>query len=193
MRQRLQYLTFRSRILWGLVAAILVGIGAYYWRCGCLVADPIEVYQPARDREAVERLFEQNWYWLINVPYEAAMRVFAEDLDKAVSPMERKKPDAFKWLVFRQGGVLQGFTAYYVKSPGVGRIVFLAVDEHARGKGCASRLIQRALNALSEAGCKTILILVRIENFRAQNLYRKFGFEAVKTDETFMYMERHSG
>ena len=179
----------------GLLAAVIVALvsfGAcrYY---GCAGEDAIQQYQPARDRYALEQIFEQNWYWLINVPYKEALVSFSEDLDKAVSVTERQKPDALQWLVFREDGVVKGFAAYYIKNPGIGKILFLAVDARYRGHGAAQRLIQRSLEALSAAGCKMIEIVVRVENFRAQNLYRKVGFETVKTDEIFMYMERHGG
>lgn len=185
----------RRTIFRGLLAAVvlaLVGFGACrYYRC--TGEDPIQVYQPARDRYALEQIFEQNWYWLINVPYKEALASFTDDLDKAVSVTERQKPDARQWIIFREDGIVKGFAVYYIKKPGVGKILFLAVDERYRGHGAAQRLIKRALDALSAAGCGVIEIIVRVENFRAQNLYRKVGFETVNTDETFMYMERHGG
>jgi ribosomal protein S18 acetylase RimI-like enzyme len=190
MTQGMRRTIFRS--LFAAVVLALVSLGAcrYY---GCMGEDAIQQYQPAQDRYAVEQIFEQNWYWLINVPYKEALASFTEDLDKVTSLYERQKPDVRQWIVFKEDGTVKGFAVYYIKKPGIGKILFLAVDERYRGHGLAQRLIQRAMEALEKAGCKTIEIVVRVENFRAQNLYRKVGFETVKTDETFMYMERYRG
>lgn len=166
---------------------VLVGIGVHRYYGSS--AESIQHYLPSRDRDEVSRIFEQNWYWLINVPYKAALASFAKDLDRAESVEEKKKADALEWVVFREDGVAKGFIAYFIKAPAVGKILFLAVDAKYRGHGCALRLINHAISVLEKAGCKKIEILVRIENFRAQNLYRKVGFEVVKTDSTFMYME----
>lgn len=175
------------------ILAVLGGIGFYQYYGNGITIDPIEAYQPARDRYDVERLFAQNWFWLINIPYEDALASFGKDLDKVSSVTEQQKPEAYRWIVYREGGVVKGFCTYYIKSPTVGRILFLAVGEKYRGHGCAQQLMQYAISALERAGAKTIRILVRIENFRAQNLYRKLGFEAVKTADEFIYMERYGG
>lgn len=183
------------KIFYGLLAGVLLvgGFGLYrYYGTGAGI-DPIQTYQPAQDRYALDQLFAQNWYWLINIPYKDALVSFGEDLDKAESVTERQKPESRQWLVYREDKIVKGFCAYYIKKPTIGKILFLAVGEQYRGHGIAERLIQRAISALERAGCKTIEIVVRVENFRAQNLYRKVGFETVKTDDTFMYMERYGG
>lgn len=186
----------KRKVIYGTLTAVLLvlaGFGLYRYYGSGIGVDPIQKYEPARDRPALEQIFAQNWYWLINIPYKEALVSFGEDLDKVESISEQQKPDALQWRIFREGGVIKGFCAYYIKKPGVGKILFLAVDEKYRGRGAAQRLIERAIGALERAGCKTIEIVVRVENFRAQNLYRKVGFETVKTDDTFMYMERYGG
>jgi ribosomal-protein-alanine N-acetyltransferase len=58
-------------------------------------------------------------------------------------------------------------------------IATLAVRESCRRLGVGRRLLARALLECVQQGAKTALLEVRAGNAAAQNLYQRFGFEAV--------------
>lgn len=183
-----------ARLIKWLIAAfagVLIFGGGYWYFVGR--NDAVIDYLPERDRSALEAIFEQNYYWLINLPYKEALDDFGHDLDGAENRNGTDKTVTYRWLVYREKGIVKGFATYFFKPGDIGRILFLAVDEKFRGAGCAKRLMQRAIEKLEQGGAKVIEITVRTENYRAQNLYRKLGFVTVRAEEEFIYMERRRG
>lgn len=169
-------------------AGLLILGGGYWYFVGRNNA--VQDYLPARDRSALEAIFEQNYYWMINIPYKEALEDFGHDLDGVEHKNGGDKTSTYHWLVYRENGVVKGFATYFFKPGDIGKILFLAVDEKFRGAGCAKRLMQRTIERLEQGGAKVIEIVVRTENYRAQNLYRKLGFVTAGVEEEFVHMER---
>ena len=56
-------------------------------------------------------------------------------------------------------------------------ITFLAVVPKEQGQGIGSHLVQTVLDLAKSADLKTVTLEVRVENRKAQELYRRLGFE----------------
>ncbi len=59
------------------------------------------------------------------------------------------------------------------------KIMSFAVKSKYRGFGVGKALLSEAIRRCKERGKKKITLEVRVSNFRAQTLYKKFGFEIV--------------
>ena len=93
--------------------------------------------------------------------------------------------------VLREKEKFVGFTAYYMKEPGFGFLLFLAVNPEFRGKekGYAEKLLKYALGKLKEVGAHYVQLCTRIDNERAQRLYRRVGFYEISKDDGFVYFQ----
>lgn len=63
-----------------------------------------------------------------------------------------------------------------------GIIEDVVVDESARGRGVASKLMQRAIDNARENGVSKIELTSRPTRIAANKMYRKFGFEVRDTN-----------
>ncbi|OGS20653.1 MAG: ribosomal-protein-alanine N-acetyltransferase [Elusimicrobia bacterium RIFOXYA2_FULL_40_6] len=59
-----------------------------------------------------------------------------------------------------------------------GNIVNIAVKKNRRKEGIASRLLEHILGVAAQKNITNVYLEVRSKNLPAQNLYKKFGFEA---------------
>lgn len=55
-------------------------------------------------------------------------------------------------------------------------IVHFMVDPDYQKEGIGSKLLTKAIAYAKEQGCQTMTLEVKADNFKARNLYRKFGF-----------------
>jgi ribosomal-protein-alanine N-acetyltransferase len=53
------------------------------------------------------------------------------------------------------------------------------VRPDARGRRVGDALLRWCIEEARAAGCERMLLEVRVSNFVAQNLYRKYGFEVI--------------
>jgi ribosomal-protein-alanine N-acetyltransferase len=58
-------------------------------------------------------------------------------------------------------------------------VLTLAVDEKRWGQGVGSALLTDLLDEAARKECREMFLEVRADNSRAQDLYRRFGFEDV--------------
>lgn len=63
----------------------------------------------------------------------------------------------------------------------IGHIKDIAVHPDYRGRGVGSMLLERALVRLAGEGTQTAKLEVRASNDPAQSLYRRFGFDPLRT------------
>lgn len=167
-----------------LLVLMLAGAASYYY---WIFSRPGEVvdYDADRDRSSLEAIFHQNWYWLDVRPHSEAFDSFKEHLNK----VDMGAPDAMWWKVYREHGMTTGFVAFYMLSPGRGKVLFLAVDHVHRARGQANALMNSAMNELKLRGAKVVELVTKVNNYRAQNLYNKLGFKVVKVEEGHFYFE----
>lgn len=82
------------------------------------------------------------------------------------------------YVVAEDGGGIAGYAGLMAVS-GEGDVQTIAVAPGHQGTGLGGRLLSELLDHAVAAGCRDVLLEVRIDNTRAQRLYRRFGFEPV--------------
>lgn len=82
------------------------------------------------------------------------------------------------YLVAQLEGQLVGFGGMWLVVEEA-HITTLAVDPPFRGLGIGERLLNALLSIAVERGMERATLEVRVGNLVAQNLYRKYGFQAV--------------
>ena len=82
------------------------------------------------------------------------------------------------WAVRERSGDLTGYICFW-RVVDETHILNLAVKNHYRRKGIASKILQFAISYWKKDGVKTVLLEVRRSNMAAQELYKKFGFSVI--------------
>jgi hypothetical protein len=139
---------------------------------------------------------------LLEAHAEAKYRSFRDEIDANVFPClgesagcqrlmrEIVRKDGFlpaaTWLAVFDGpgegpgrlcGTIQGIHS----RAGVGAVQNLGIIPAHRGRGVGTCLLFRALRGFRQSGMKRVLLEVTAENDGAIRLYRRLGFETVKT------------
>jgi dTDP-4-amino-4,6-dideoxy-D-galactose acyltransferase len=75
-----------------------------------------------------------------------------------------------------------------------GRIVLIATDERARGRGIGRALVHGALTKLAASGAETVRVKTQASNIAALNLYERSGFAIAASELTYSWAsnEGHS-
>lgn len=61
----------------------------------------------------------------------------------------------------------------------------LAVEPEMQGQKIASKLLNNLILELQKQKCKNLLLEVRKSNYKAQNLYKKFGFKTISIRKNY--------
>ena len=141
-------------------------------------------YESARDKQDIINLMKKNWYWLISSPDYSAEYMLDNQIP---SHREPRYKGALRVKVLRDSKNLLGFTAYYKLNFYEGRVLFLAVDETQRGKGYGELLMRHALSELKKLGSYKICLDTRVDNLKAQSLYKRIGFIEESRDDAFVH------
>jgi len=80
------------------------------------------------------------------------------------------------YLVAEDNGVVTGYGGLMAQSGGQADVLTLAVAEDRWGEGIGSALLDGLLAEADRRGCTEIFLEVRVDNDRAQRLYRRRGF-----------------
>lgn len=82
-----------------------------------------------------------------------------------------------------KGGEMLGFAEFQVMDAeaGIARLNGITIREGARGKGYARELMDGAIKKIRENGYKKIILLVKVENKTAKELYRGLDFKKTGT------------
>ncbi|MBE6054373.1 MAG: ribosomal-protein-alanine N-acetyltransferase [Clostridium sartagoforme] len=82
-----------------------------------------------------------------------------------------------KYIVARDeiNDLVIGFVGIWIVV-GEGDITNIAVHPDYRGTGVGNELLSSLINLCSDLNCSLINLEVRESNYKAQNLYKKFGF-----------------
>lgn len=171
-----------------LASLLMIGGGAvYYYYHTQSPKQPIYEYEAARDKEDIQKLFDNNWYWLISSD------------DYSVNFMlDRRAPNQYnpryfgklQIQVMRVNNEFVGFVAYYMKNFYLGQLLFIAVKQDQRGKGYAKVLMNYALEQLKEMGATKVKLVTRPTNLSAIAVYNKTGFTEINRDDEFVYFEK---
>ena len=124
----------------------------------------------AADAAALERL-EQRVFSITNYPL--SRRAFYYHI-----------PRNLLLVAQTRDGVIAGYILLLTsrKTP---KIYSLATSPDFRNMGIATMLLDQALKELAEHGCEQVTLEVRCDSGGAVSLYRRFGFEIVKTIAAF--------
>ena len=85
-------------------------------------------------------------------------------------------PASRYYIVADDDGVIAGYGGLLAQPGGQADVLTLAVAEHRWGEGIGGALLDGLLTEAGRRGCMEIFLEVRVDNERAQRLYRRRGF-----------------
>jgi ribosomal-protein-alanine N-acetyltransferase len=83
------------------------------------------------------------------------------------------------YLVAADGGVIAGYAGMLAPGRGQADVLTVGVAEDRWGEGIGSALLESLLAEAGRRGCTEVFLEVRVDNDRAQRLYRRHGFAGV--------------
>jgi ribosomal protein S18 acetylase RimI-like enzyme len=135
---------------------------------------PIYDFDDSRDTQDILKVFDRDRYWLLSSEdYSPEFMLKHRAPNQELQYMGR-----LKIKVYRENDTFIGFTAYYLKNPETGCILFFAINPEFRGKekGYAEKLMKYALGQIKKLGAQQVQLYVRSDNKRAQGFYKRIGF-----------------
>ena len=88
-------------------------------------------------------------------------------------------PASRYYIVAVDDGVIAGYGGLLAPRGGQADVLTLAVAGHRWGEGIGGALLDELLTEAGRRGCAEIFLEVRVDNDRAQRLYRRHGFDVV--------------
>lgn len=167
-----------------ILVLIVLGFGIYMYRSQ---QGPIYDFDDARDTQDILKIFDRDRYWLLS-----SEDYSPEFMLKKRSPsQEMQYMGRLKIKVYREQNQLVGFTAYYMKTPELGCLLFLAINPEFRGKekGYGEKLMRYALDQMKKMGATHVQLYVRIDNERAQKLYKRIGYYETSRTAAGLYLQ----
>ncbi|HWG13660.1 MAG TPA: ribosomal protein S18-alanine N-acetyltransferase [Streptosporangiaceae bacterium] len=112
------------------------------------------------------------------------------DLERTLFPDDAWSPGMFAeelamqghgrhYVAAEEGNALVGYAGMMLPGGRQAEVLTLAVDERHWGQGIGSALLTDLLDEAARRDCREVFLEVRADNPRAQDLYRRFGFEHV--------------
>ncbi|MDR6556055.1 ribosomal-protein-alanine N-acetyltransferase [Arthrobacter pascens] len=111
--------------------------------------------------------------------HELEVRLFPVDawpLEMFVSELEQ--PETRRYLVAEARGGIVGYAGVMCIEP-VADVQTIAVVPEYEGRGIGTALLTELISEARRRGAADVLLEVRADNPRAQQLYRRFGFEQI--------------
>jgi ribosomal protein S18 acetylase RimI-like enzyme len=150
----------------------------------------IKEYNHEKDFDKILKIIDDNFFWLFSgfSKEKAIADISKTFIEKKILVNETNKYSDYNIQVLHFNNELAGFITYYKFIDKIGRILFLCIDEKYRRFGFAKILLEKAIKDLFENNkdIERIFLLTRLENIKAQNLYKKFGFIETERDENLM-------
>ena len=88
-------------------------------------------------------------------------------------------PASRYYIVADDNGVIAGYGGLLAQRGGPADVLTLAVAAHRWGEGIGTALLDGLLSEAARRGCREIFLEVRVDNDRAQRLYRRRGFTGI--------------
>ena len=112
------------------------------------------------------------------------------DLERTLFPDDAWSPGMFAeelamqghgrhYVAAEEGKTLVGYAGMMLPGGRQAEVLTIAVDERQWGQGIGSALLTNLLDEAGRHDCSEVFLEVRADNPRAQDLYRRFGFEHV--------------
>jgi len=83
------------------------------------------------------------------------------------------------YLVAADGGVIAGYAGMLAAGGGQADVLTVGVAHGRWGEGIGAALVESLLAEARRRGCTEVFLEVRVDNDRAQRLYRRHGFGGV--------------
>jgi [ribosomal protein S18]-alanine N-acetyltransferase len=83
------------------------------------------------------------------------------------------------YLVAADGGVIAGYAGMLAPGGGQADVLTVGVAQDRWGEGIGAALVEHLLAEAGRRGCTEVFLEVRVDNDRAQRLYRRYGFDRV--------------
>ena len=91
---------------------------------------------------------------------------------------ELSQPQTRRYLVVEVDGGIVGYAGLMCIPP-IADVQTIAVVPECEGKGLGSAMLTELIAEAGRRGAENVLLEVRADNPRAQQLYRRFGFEQI--------------
>ncbi|WP_255768194.1 ribosomal protein S18-alanine N-acetyltransferase [Pseudarthrobacter sulfonivorans] len=91
---------------------------------------------------------------------------------------ELSQPETRRYVVAESGGAIVGYAGLMCIEP-IADVQTIAVVPESEGKGIGSALLTRLIDEARRRRAADVLLEVREDNPRAQQLYVRFGFEQI--------------
>ena len=85
------------------------------------------------------------------------------------------EPSGRYYLVAEENGLLTGYAGLLAPGGGQADVLTLAVVEERWGEGIGAALLEGLLAEAGRRGCTEVFLEVRVDNDRAQRVYRRHG------------------
>lgn len=173
----------KSSLIIGIIGICFV---ISHYHCKAYNSSAVESFSYERDARDVTALFKEDYAWLSTRSFDAA---FVDWTLRTHSPNEYE-PEYQGMMnidVIREKNQVAGFVTYYLLSPIVGRILFLEVGKDFRCKGYGEVLVRHAIQHFFKQGISLVQLLTRDNNYPAQKLYTRVGFQEISRSEGFIY------
>jgi ribosomal protein S18 acetylase RimI-like enzyme len=147
----------------------------------------IKEYNHEKDFDKILTIIDKNFFWLFSgFSKETAIADITKTfIEKKILVKETNKYSDYTIKVLYCDDDLAGFVTYYKFFDQIGRVLFLCVDEKYRRFGFAKKLLENSIEDLFNKNIDKVFLITRLENVKAQNLYKKFGFMETERDENF--------
>ncbi len=134
---------------------------------------------------SVEVTLRPMRWWDIEPVMELELRLFPEDAwshGMYWSELAEAHPGGSRHytVATTPEGAIVGY-AGLMEIAGEGDVQTIAVDERCQGAGIGAALLTDLVTTAARRGCAELLLEVRLDNLRAQQLYERFGFEQATT------------
>jgi [ribosomal protein S18]-alanine N-acetyltransferase len=83
------------------------------------------------------------------------------------------------YLVAAEDGVIAGYAGLLAPGGGQADVLTVGVAQDRWGEGIGAALVERLLAEAGRRGCTEVFLEVRVDNARAQHLYRRYGFAGI--------------
>lgn len=175
-----------KKLILFVVLVVSIGLGYYFWSKPSNDSLKIVDFNFERDAQAIDALFHKgdNFYWMIAGNPEYSVQFM---LKHATSSQDEKRHDLILKSAMLDGNLV-GFLAYHSKSVHVWRLLFLIVDQDFRKRGIAKKLLHFAVTDMIAHGALKITLFTRNNNFKAQALYKNFGFKVIDSDSIGVWL-----
>ena len=88
-------------------------------------------------------------------------------------------PGSRYYIVVEDEGAIAGYGGLLAQRGGQADVLTLAVAAHRWGEGIGGALLDGLLSEAARRGCTEVFLEVRVDNDRAQRLYRRRGFTGI--------------